>query len=161
MVVVLEGKMKLIHGVKTRQLQRIVDERGYLAELLRSDWDVFERFGQLYLTTARAGVVKAWHMHEKQIDHFVCIQGMVKLVLWDARQDSPTHGMINEFFMGEENFLLVKIPPRVMHGFKAIGPTMAIMLNCPTELYHYATPDEHRLPYNTPEIPYDWAVKMG
>ncbi|MFQ5848450.1 MAG: dTDP-4-dehydrorhamnose 3,5-epimerase family protein [Candidatus Methylomirabilales bacterium] len=153
--------MKLIHGVVSRPLSRIVDERGYLAELLRSDWDLFERFGQLYLTTARPGVIKAWHMHRKQTDHFVCIQGMVKLVLWDARQDSPTHTMINEFFLGEENLLLVKIPPQVMHGFKAIGTSTAIMLNCPTELYNYETPDEHRLPYDTPEIPYDWAVKMG
>lgn len=153
--------MKLIQGVLTRQLNRIVDERGYLAELLRSDWDIFERFGQLYLTTARPGVIKAWHMHEKQTDHFVCIQGMVKLVLCDTRQDSPTHRMINEFFIGEENLLLVKIPPQVMHGFKAIGTSMAVMLNCPTEPYNYETPDEYRLPYDTPEIPYDWAVKMG
>lgn len=153
--------MKLIQGVVTRQLNRIVDERGYLAELLRSDWDIFERFGQLYLTTARPGVIKAWHMHEKQTDHFVCIQGMVKLVLCDTRQDSPTHRMINEFFIGEENLLLVKIPPQVMHGFKAIGTSMAVMLNCPTEPFNYETPDEYRLPYDTPEIPYDWAVKMG
>ncbi|MEE9171305.1 MAG: dTDP-4-dehydrorhamnose 3,5-epimerase family protein [candidate division NC10 bacterium] len=153
--------MKLIQGVLTRQLNRIVDERGYLAELLRSDWDIFERFGQLYLTTARPGVIKAWHMHEKQTDHFVCIQGMVKLVLCDTRQDSPTHRMINEFFIGEENLLLVKIPPQVMHGFKAIGTSMAVMLNCPTEPYNYETPDEYRVPYDTPEIPYDWAVKMG
>ncbi|MCZ6551307.1 MAG: dTDP-4-dehydrorhamnose 3,5-epimerase family protein [candidate division NC10 bacterium] len=153
--------MKLIQGVATRQLSRIVDERGYLAELLRSDWDLFEQFGQLYLTTARPGVIKAWHMHRKQTDYFVCIQGMVKLVLCDTRQDSPTHRMVNEFFMGEENLLLVKIPPQVMHGFKAIGTSMAVMLNCPTEVYKYEAPDEYRLPYDTPEIPYDWAVKMG
>ncbi|HEY4719189.1 MAG TPA: dTDP-4-dehydrorhamnose 3,5-epimerase family protein [Candidatus Methylomirabilis sp.] len=153
--------MKLIQGVVTRQLNRIVDERGYLAELLRSDWEIFERFGQLYLTTARPGVIKAWHMHERQTDYFICVHGMVKLALWDAREDSPTHRMINEFFMGDENLLLVKIPPRVMHGFKALGPAMAIMLNCPTQLYAYTMPDEHRLPYDTPEIAYDWAVKMG
>ncbi|MFQ5882330.1 MAG: dTDP-4-dehydrorhamnose 3,5-epimerase family protein [Candidatus Methylomirabilales bacterium] len=153
--------MTLIQGVVTRQLSRIVDERGYLAELLRRDWDLFERFGQLYLTTARPGVIKAWHMHRKQTDYFVCIHGMVKLVLCDAREDSPTHRMINEFFMGEENLLLVKIPPQVMHGFKSIGTSTAVMLNCPTELYNYEVPDEYRLSYDTSEIPYDWAVKMG
>jgi len=153
--------MERIKGVVTRQLTRIVDERGYLAELLRSDWDIFERFGQLYLTAARPGVVKAWHMHRKQTDHFVCIQGMAKLVLYDTRKESPTHGVIHELFMGVENFILVKIPPLVMHGFKAIGTEMAVMLNCPTELYNYQEPDEYRLPYDTKEIPYDWAIKMG
>jgi len=86
---------------------------------------------------------------------------MAKVVLYDSRPDSPTHGQINEFFMGELNPILLKIPPLVMHGFKGISQEMTLIVNIPTELYRYDEPDEYRLPWNTPEIPYNWERKNG
>lgn len=153
--------MKLIAGVKVRNLKRIPDERGFLMELLRSDWEEFERFGQVYVTACYPGAVKAWHYHKVQTDHFICIQGMAKVVLYDGRDGSPTHGLINEFFMGELNPILVKVPPLVLHGFKGISPDIAMIINVPTELYRYDQPDEYRLPPQTDQIPYDWARKDG
>jgi dTDP-4-dehydrorhamnose 3,5-epimerase len=55
----------------------------------------------------------------------------------------------------------LKIPPLVMHGFKGIGPEMALIVNVPTELYRYVEPDEYRVPWDSPEIPYDWDRKNG
>jgi len=153
--------MNLIEGVKVKQLKVIPDERGFLMEMLRSDDEIFEKFGQLYLTCCYPGVVKGWHYHKKQTDHFVCVYGMAKVVLYDGREGSKTEGTINEFFMGEKNPILLKIPPLVMHGFKAIGGKAAFIINCPTELYNYDQPDEHRLPWNTEKIPYNWDIKMG
>lgn len=151
----------MIDGVTTRKLKLIPDERGYLMEMLRSDWAEYERFGQVYMTAVYPGVVKGWHYHKIQTDHFICVQGMAKVVLYDGRPDSPTHGEINEFFMGTLNPILLKIPPGVMHGFKGIGEEMTLIVNVPTELYNYAAPDEHRLPAHTVEIPYDWNRKDG
>ncbi len=151
----------MIDGVKTKELKVIPDERGFLMEMLRSDDEVFERFGQLYMTCCYPDVVKGWHYHRKQTDHFVCVRGTAKVVLYDGREESPTHKEINEFFIGERKQTLLKIPPLVMHGFKAIGNEPAYIINCPTELFNYAEPDEYRLPFDTDEIPYDWALKMG
>lgn len=151
----------MIEGVKVKQLRIIPDERGFLMEILRSDWEVFEKFGQVYITACYPGIVKGWHYHKFQTDHFACIHGMAKVVLYDGREGSSTRGEINEFFVGEKNPLLLKIPPGIIHGFKAIGRRTAIMLNCPTELYNYNNPDEYRLPYDTEEIPYDWNLKHG
>ncbi len=137
------------------------DERGRLMEIMRSDWEEFVRFGQVYLTTAYPGVVKAWHYHKKQTDSFVVIKGMMKVALYDARKDSSTYKEINEFFIGEHNPMLVQIPYGVYHGFKGISETEAICINCPTELYNYKHPDEYRLPANTKKIPYDWRRKDG
>ncbi len=149
----------MIEGVKVKQLRLIPDERGYLMEILRSDWEEYEKFGQVYVTAARAGVVKGWHYHEFQTDHFVCVHGMAKVVLYDRREDSPTHGEVNELFIGELNPCLIKIPPSVVHGFKGVGRDAALIVNVPTELYDYDDPDEHRLPFDTDEIPYDWSLK--
>jgi len=153
---------QLIDGVSVRPLRPIPDEPGVgVMEMLRSDWPEYERFGQMYMTACNPGVVKGWHYHKKQTDHFVCIRGMAKVVLYDGREGSPTKGVINEFFMGERNFSLLKIPPLVYHGFKGISTEEAWIINVPTEMYDYAEPDEYRLPHDTQDIPYDWDVKMG
>lgn len=152
---------ELIEGVRTKDLRVIPDERGRLMEMLRSDDELFVKFGQIYMTTAYPGVVKAWHYHRKQIDHFVVVRGTFKIALYDSREDSPTHGLVNEFFLGDHNPKLLQIPNGVYHGFKNVGTCEGIVINVPTELYNYAEPDEYRLPFDTDEIPYDWAIKMG
>lgn len=150
-----------IDGVQIKQLTVIPDERGWLMEILRSDDPLFERFGQVYMTTAYPGVVKAWHYHKKQTDNFTCIHGMMKVALYDARPDSSTRGSLMELFIGEQNPLLVRVPPGIYHGFKAIGPGTAFFLNIPTLPYDPADPDEFRLPPDTREIPYDWGLAPG
>lgn len=153
--------MRLIEGVKVKQLKPIPDERGRLMEMLRADDEIFIKFGQVYMTTAYPGVVKAWHYHKKQIDHFVIVKGMAKVVLYDGREGSPTYGMINEFFMGEHNPILLQIPNGVYHGFKCISETEAMVINIPTEVYNREEPDEYRLPPHGSHIPYDWGRKDG
>ena len=151
----------MIEGVKTKKLRVIPDERGWLMEILRNDDEIFEIFGQVYLTTAYPGVVKAWHYHKKQTDNFTCIKGMMKVALYDGREDSLTHKEINEFFVGDKNPVLISVPPLVYHGFKAIGTETAYFLSIPTLSYNYEEPDEYRLPPDTKEIPYDWILTGG
>jgi dTDP-4-dehydrorhamnose 3,5-epimerase len=152
---------QLIDGVRTKKLSVHADERGRLVEMLRSDDEFFEKFGQVYLTTAYPGVVKAWHYHKKQVDHFVCVHGMMKVVLYDDREGSPTRGLLNEFFLGVHHPLLLRIPAGVYHGFKCISECEALIVNIPTEVYHYAEPDEFRIDAHDPRVPYDWARRDG
>ena len=151
----------MIEGAQVRRLRLIPDVRGFLMELMRSDWEEFEKFGQVYITAVYPGTVKGWHYHKIQTDHFICIHGMAKVVLYDAREGSPTHGEVNEFFMGPLNPIMLTIPKGVFHGFKGINEEMTVIVNIPTELYNYEQPDEYRLPAHTKEIPYDWARKDG
>ncbi|MGV8174213.1 MAG: dTDP-4-dehydrorhamnose 3,5-epimerase family protein [Methanothrix sp.] len=151
----------MIDGVKTKNLKVISDERGWLMEILRCDDEIFHSFGQVYLTTAYPGVVKAWHYHKKQTDNFTCIKGMMKVALFDGREGSITHGEINEFFVGEKNPLLISVPPLVYHGFKALGEETAYFLSVPTHLYDYLEPDEYRLPPDSDQISYDWLLTPG
>jgi len=149
----------MIEGVIVKKLKVVPDERGRLMEILRSDDQFFEKFGQAYLTTAYPGVVKAWHRHKKQIDHFACIKGMAKLVLYDGRAGSKSKGEVNEFFIGEHNPVLIRIPPMVWHGYKCVSDTECVCLNFPTELYKYDRPDEERIDPHKNKIPYQWERK--
>jgi dTDP-4-dehydrorhamnose 3,5-epimerase len=155
----MKGVLLPIHGVQTKLLKVIPDERGRLMEILRCDDALFLKFGQVYMTTVYPGVVKAWHFHKLQHDSFAVVRGMLKLVLFDSRETSPTRGQVQEFFIGEHNPLLVQIPPMVYHGFKGISVEEAIVINCPTEPYNRSVPDEFRLEAHTKEIPYDWTRK--
>ena len=149
----------MIDGVHVKPLKLIPDERGFLYEMLRTDDPFFQQFGQCYLTAVYPGVVKGWHWHELQTDHFVCVSGMAKVVLYDRRKDSPTHGEVNEFFMGERNLILLVIPNGVLHGMKGVGTTTAMIVNLPTHPYNHADPDEFRVDPHGNDIPYDWSQK--
>lgn len=151
----------MIDGVGTKILKMVPDERGWLMEILRCDDEIFKSFGQVYVTTAYPGVVKAWHYHRKQTDNFTCIKGMMKVALYDGRNGSRTYGEVNEFFVGERNPLLISVPPLIYHGFKAIGDETAYFINIPTRAYDYEEPDEYRLPPDTDMIPYNWILTPG
>ncbi len=151
----------LIDGVRVKPLTVHCDERGRLMEILRNDDDLFEAFGQVYLTTAYPGVVKAWHYHHHQTDHFAALRGMVKVVLYDARESSPTYKMVNEFFAGDHNRILIKVPPLIYHGYKCVGEQESLMINIPTRVYNYDDPDEHRVAPDDPSVAYDWERKDG
>jgi len=149
----------MIDGVIVRPLRQIPDERGKVMHMLRCDDLDFERFGEIYFSVIHPGVVKAWHLHKEMTLNYACVVGMVKLVLYDDRLDSPTHGDLQEIFIGESFYALVRIPPGVWNGFKAVGTDTAIMANCATLPHH---PDEIKRmdPFDN-FIPYDWEVKHG
>jgi dTDP-4-dehydrorhamnose 3,5-epimerase len=151
----------MIYGVIIKKLKVIPDERGRLMEILRSDDNFFEKFGQVYMTTAYPGAVKGWHYHKKQYDNMAVVKGMMKIVLYDSRKESATFGEVNEIIAGIHNPVLVHIPPFVYHGFKCISEDEAIVVNTPTEVYNYKEPDEFRLPAHDNDIPYSWDRKDG
>src|SRR3954470_23709810 len=140
------GSRVPIHDVRTRKLRVMPDERGWLMEILRADEpDLFSKFGQVYVSATYPGVVKAWHYHKHQVDHFACVAGMVKLVLIDTREDSPTCGAINEFFVGTQNTLRVDAPPLVSRGWKCVSTEWSLAVTVRPKPYRYTDPDEYRL----------------
>lgn len=153
---------QLIQGVVLKPLHWIPDERGRLMEILRADDAIFRKFGQAYVTTTYPGVVKAWHYHKLQDDFFTCLSGMIKLVIYDNRESSPTYRQVNEFFIGDHHQQLVIVPRLCYHGWKCISERESVVLNLVTESYNHIQPDEYRLdPHNNGVIPYSWERKDG
>ncbi|RKY42861.1 MAG: dTDP-4-dehydrorhamnose 3,5-epimerase [Candidatus Makaraimicrobium thalassicum] len=146
----------MIEGVKVKKLKVIPDDRGRLMEILRNDDDIFEKFGQVYMTTAFPGVVKAWHYHGRQTDNFTCIMGKMRLGLYDARKGSPTFGNVEDYIISMEQPLLVQIPPGVYHGFKCLSDEEAVVVNTVTEPYDAGDPDEYRVDAFDNDVPFDW-----
>lgn len=154
----MEPKIK---GVRIKKLKWLKDERGQLAEILRSDDALFTEFGQVYVTTVNPGFAKAWHMNRNKTDNIMCIKGKVKLVLYDARKESKSFGQVQEFFLDPEEPILVQVPPQVYAGFESMTQDEGAIIVIPDKVYNYKNPDEHRLPFNTEKIPYKWNAKKG
>ncbi len=154
-------KQRLIEGVVVKELKVIADGRGRLFEMLRSDWPLFERFGQAYITTCKPGYAKAWHCHRSQKDNLIVVKGKARIGLWDGRKDSPTFGKTNEFVASGEKPTLLLVPENVFHGFSALGKAEAMLVNIPTNLFNYEHPDELRKPFNSSEIKFEWGARKG
>lgn len=153
----------MIDGVSVRDLVVHADDHGYLYEILRADWPEFENFGQAYLTVTYPGVIKGWHYHDLQSDHFCVIKGMAKIVLYDDREGSPTRYELMEVTVGEFRQKLVVFPPKILHGVIALNGEPAWIINFPDVVYNPEKPDEHRLAHDHPirrksgtTAPYPW-----
>ena len=147
----------MIDGVLIHLLKQIADERGRVMHMLRCDEPHFEAFGEIYFSTINPGVIKGWHRHKLMTLNYTVVVGIIKLVLYDDREGSPTKGEIQEIFLGSSNYALVRIPPLVWNGFKGVGTCEAIVANCST-ISHDPGEIEHKDPFEN-NIPYNWALK--
>lgn len=147
----------MIEGVRITPLRQILDERGKIMHMLRCDSSEFEQFGEIYFSVIYPGVIKGWHLHTEMVLNYAVPFGLIKLVLYDDRETSPTRGELMEVVTGPENYALIRIPPGVWNGFKGVGITPAIVANCST-IPHRADEIVRMDPINPtdPVIPYNW-----
>lgn len=146
-----------IEGVGLHKLKQFHDERGKVMHMLRADDPHFEKFGEIYFSCTYPDVVKAWHKHSEMTLNYAAIVGVVKVVLFDDRENSSSFGMLEEYFLSPENYYLLTVPAGIWNGFKAVGRDMAIVANCAT--ISHRSDEITRLPFNDKKISYDWNVR--
>ena len=149
----------MIKDVKIIPLKRIVDERGKIMHMMRCDSEYFTQFGEIYFSTINPGAIKGWHLHKFMTLNYTVVKGNIKLVLYDARPESETYKELQEIFIGQDNYCLVSIPPRIVNGFKTIGNREAIVANC-SDIPHDSQEIERINPFDK-EIGYNWDIKQG
>jgi dTDP-4-dehydrorhamnose 3,5-epimerase len=147
----------MIAGVQVIPLRRIPDERGTILHMLKCTDPHFQQFGEIYFSTIYPGVVKGWHKHREMTLNYACVEGRIKLVLYDDREDSATKGKLMEIFLGPDHYSLVVIPPNLWNGFKGMSAPYAIVANCCTHP-HDPSRSERMDPFNN-FIPYRWDVR--
>lgn len=149
-------QQRIIEGVAVIPLRKIVNERGHLMEIQRSDDSHYLVFGQIYTTVTVPGIVKAWYRHFLQHDQITLLSGALHLVLYDTRESSRTCRFIQHIYLQQDDPRLVQIPPGVWHGFKAIGAEPTLLLHLNTVPFDFENPDEDRLAADDGSIPYHW-----
>jgi dTDP-4-dehydrorhamnose 3,5-epimerase len=143
----------VIEGLRRFPLERHSDERGWFAELARVS-ALSKPIRQANLSRSRQGVIRGLHYHERgQDDLFVCLAGMVRVVVLD-RTTGET------FFedIGDENPVAIYVPGIHAHGYEAL--TDALFAYLVTEEYDPADPDEHGVPWDHPRVKHLWSVEQ-
>jgi dTDP-4-dehydrorhamnose 3,5-epimerase len=143
-----------IDGLVFRPVRPVPHEDGTVAEVARASWPEIDLpIVQVHVTTTQPGRIRAWGLHRRSTDRLFVVNGLVSIVVYDGRRDSPTCGALNEFKISERNPGLVVIAPNLYHGWKNIGTTEAFIINMPSSQYDYDEPDALDLPYDLPEAP--------
>ena len=143
-----------IEGIKITPLKIISDNRGSVMHMLRSDSDVFQKFGEIYFSTIFKDSIKAWHLHKEATLNYACIFGKVKLALYDDRTQSVSYGIYQELYLSLDSYSLITIPPNIWNGFKGLNDNHSIIANCLT-LPHNEK-EMVRMDPNDPKFKYKW-----
>ena len=144
-----------LSGTQIIPCRRVVNDRGFLQEVCRSDEEGFFQIGQAYLTQTKQGVIKAWYLHREQWDSFFTLQGNMKLGLCDDRPSSPTYRIVESHEFSSEEPHLIRIPPGVWHGFQAVGQDL-LLLHMNSHPFQFHDTDEIRKDSYTSDIPFAW-----
>jgi dTDP-4-dehydrorhamnose 3,5-epimerase len=150
-----------VEGVVIRPTRPVPHEDGVLTEVARASWEILARpITQVHITTTFPDRIRAWGLPQVSIDRLFVVSGLVRIVVFDGRLDSPTQGHLMEVSVSERNPGLLIIPPNLYHGRRNIGVTDSVIINMPTEMYNYDDPDALDMPWDSAAarelIPYSW-----
>ncbi len=151
----------LIDGVLFRPTRPVPHEDGHVTEVARAGWEILGTpIVQVHITTTLPGRIRAWGLHQFSMDRLFVVLGLVTIVVFDGRNDSPTYGRVNAFAVSDKNPGLLLIPPNLYHGWKNIGTSEAVIINMPDRMYNYEQPDALDLPWDSEAarriVPYLW-----
>lgn len=151
----------LIEGIEIEPFALWPDDRGYFLEVARLSAGMAGKLDPAEVQVSAAlnypDSIKAFHYHLHQTDYWAPAVGMFQVALADLREDSPTFGQRNTFYLGALRPWRVLIPPGVAHGYKVLGGQMGILIYLTSR--HYDPKDEGRIPYDDPSIAYDWETQ--
>jgi len=145
----------VIGGVLLTELRQILDDRGAVLHMLRSDSTEFTEFGECYFSEVFPGVIKAWKRHRYQTQNLAVPVGRILIVIYDDRPNSISCGQVKAIELGRPNdYLRLQIPPGLWYGFSCVSDIPAILANC-ADIPHDPS-ESDVLPVDDPRIPYNW-----
>jgi dTDP-4-dehydrorhamnose 3,5-epimerase len=144
-----------IDGAVFRPARTQSDHRGALCEVYDARWyPDDDPVPFVYLVTVHPGSIRGWVVHRLQDDRLFFSSGLFKVVLYDGRAHSRTHGRIDVLHPGTHERGLLRIPAGVYHAVCNVGPETGTFVNLPTRPYDHDDPDKYRLPVVNDVIPY-------
>ena len=152
------SEIGLIDGIIVTPLKQIEDNRGAVFHILRNDSKQFSGFGEAYVSKINSGIIKAWKFHKEMTQNFSVPKGGLKLVVYDGRTESPTFGLLNEFFLDpNNNYKLITLPPQIWYGFQCISNEHCLLVNIANLVHNPSESLSEEI--SASKIEYNWNKK--
>ena len=116
-------------------LQQRTDNRGTLAELLKSDG-----FGQIFVSRTKPGVVRGNHYHDSKVEKFCVIEGEAII-----RFRHIITNVTAQYRVCGEEFRVVDIAPGYTHSIENVGGGDMITLFWANEVFDASKPDTYAM----------------
>ena len=144
--------------LETKKLNVFANDQGYLFETIRIDDKIYEgKFGQVLISVLYPGVVKGWHLHNKQTEYTTCVKGNIKYVAVKENPDGTKN--VQVLTIGEKNPLAVKVKTGVWHGYMPLSNQEAIVLHLSDTPFNSKDDDTMRKdPFEFGDF---WTVRNG
>lgn len=123
------GSLNLINGLQLSDTKIIENDNGNILRILRNDDIGFYGFGEAYISTIKYNSIKAWKKHHLMTSNLIVPIGLIKVVVYDDRVNSPTQNLINEFIIGPSNYKRITIPPNLYYGFAGLSKNLNHLVN--------------------------------
>lgn len=148
----------IIAGVHIKEVKNVGKRSGgTLTELFRQDWHLDNGvISQVLQIMLQPREISGWHCHQIATDRIFVNSGKLRIVLYDARTNSPSFDRINEFNVGVTRPTLIVIPPGVWHAVQNTTSETASLINMIDTAYSYENPDHWRLPFDSDKIPFSF-----
>ena len=149
---------RTIDGVVTHAPVNHVDHRGRVFEVYAGASELWvDPLVYCYTFTIRPGQTKGWGLHLEKEDRYTLIHGEVLTLLYDAREGSPTQGVVQKVTLTDQGTRQLRIPTGVWHMNVNLSDHEAFLINHPTVGYHHDAPARRLLPWDTVQNPVDLA----
>jgi len=145
----------MIQGVTIKKVIKHADERGFFAEMIKFGEDTFHGVLQTSYSETKPGLIKAWHIHDYW-EVWSVVKGQAKVVLYDMRPDSSTHGETQVIYTGEDDMMVIAIPGEVAHGYKPLGKKNMGIIYHASEAYDQNNVTIRTISQDDPTINFDW-----
>jgi dTDP-4-dehydrorhamnose 3,5-epimerase-like enzyme len=132
-------------GIRVESAKRVITydhdgkENGWLVELYKDG-----RLTTAYLTAAKPGAFKGYHLHRVRAARYVCVRGRMRIILY-------ANGQREEHVLDAAEPRRLFIPPNVATGLENMGEEEAWLINYPDPPYDPELKDE-QVEYSEAEL---------
>lgn len=150
----------MIKDVGIKKLVLHFDDRGFFAEMVKFGEETFHEILQTSYSKTNPGIIKVFHVHDYW-EAWCVVKGQAQVVLYDMRPGSPTKGKTDVIYTGEDNMMVIAIPGGVAHSYKSLGQKPMGIIYHASEPYNPDNITIRTIPFDSPEIGFDWDSKNG
>ncbi len=124
-------------NIEIKSLEKHIDERGLLLEILKSN-EITENIHQIYFSISEPGAVRGGHYHKNKVEWFCVVNGKAKLFLEDNLSKEK-----KELMLSDDKPVIVKVPPEIRHGLENVGKSQMYLIVVSNMVFNPNEPDTY------------------